>query len=510
MTTENTPIASSRQVVLPCRAFRELGAIVDVARQSSYVARSAPRDVSLPCQALPPVVAALDTALLLFASVAGESWYQYYTTKEFASLDGAVGIGLISCALFVLSARVQGLYRLPALLAPAASLARITVTLAVSQLAVTCILFLLKIGAQYSRGAMIVFAAFAFCLAPAGRLLVGAAARSGVRCGAIKGRRVVTLGDAFELEKLGETDFLQFGIEEIARIALRGDSSAGPGGLGERDRARIAQAIEASRDLQALEFALIMPWSGDSALSEVCSLLRVSPLPVRLYPDQKIRNVLRHQKERGFGQHFSVTIQREPLNGRERALKRGLDIAIAVAALVALTPLLLLVSLAIRLDSPGPVIFRQRRCGFDNRQFIMFKFRTMTVLEDKGPIVQAKRADERVTRVGRILRRTSVDELPQLVNVIQGDMSLVGPRPHALAHDDEYKARIDNYALRHHVKPGLTGAAQVQGLRGETRCLSQMERRVERDLWYINNWSLTLDFKIMAMTCITLFRPEAY
>ncbi len=481
-----------------------------IARQLSYAPRPAPRDFGLPYQALPPIAAALDVGLLLFASVAAEICYQYYTGSMFASPHGAVGIGLMSAALFTLSARVEGLYGLQALLAPVPHLARMTVTLAVSQLAVTCILFLLKVGSEYSRGAMIVFAAFAFALAPVGRLLVGAASRYGIRQGAIKGRRVVTLGDAVELERLGETDFLQFGMEEIARIALRGDSRRSNRGLGERDRARIAQAIKASRELQALEFALIMPWSGDSVLAEVCSLLRVSPLPVRLYPDQKIRSILRQQKEPGFDPHFSIKIQREPLSGSERALKRALDIVIAATALVALAPLLLLTSLVIRLDSPGPVIFRQRRCGFDNREFVMFKFRTMTVLEDDGPIVQATRADARVTRIGRMLRRTSIDELPQLLNVIRGDMSLVGPRPHALAHDDEYKARISNYALRHHVKPGLTGAAQVEGLRGETRRLSQMEQRVERDLWYINNWSLTLDFKIMAMTCVALLRDEAY
>jgi lipopolysaccharide/colanic/teichoic acid biosynthesis glycosyltransferase len=180
------------------------------------------------------------------------------------------------------------------------------------------------------------------------------------------------------------------------------------------------------------------------------------------------------------------------------------------AALVALAPLLLTISLAIRLDSPGPVIFRQRRCGFDSRKFVMLKFRTMTVLEDDGQIVQAKRADARVTRLGRLLRRTSLDELPQLVNVLRGDMSMVGPRPHAVAHDDEYRARIDNYGLRHHVKPGLTGAAQVLGLRGETRRLWQMERRVERDLWHIDNGSLTPDLKIIAMTRVALFRFDAY
>jgi undecaprenyl-phosphate galactose phosphotransferase/putative colanic acid biosynthesis UDP-glucose lipid carrier transferase len=191
-------------------------------------------------------------------------------------------------------------------------------------------------------------------------------------------------------------------------------------------------------------------------------------------------------------------------------IKRASDVVLAAGALVVLSPLLLATAILIKLDSRGPVVFRQRRCGFDDREFVIFKFRTMTVLEDGDRIVQTQRDDERVTRIGRILRRASIDELPQLFNVLRGDMSLVGPRPHAIAHDDQYKAAIDNYALRHHVKPGLTGAAQVAGLRGETRDLALMERRVERDLWYINNWSLTLDLKIMAQTCVALLRDDAY
>ena len=485
-----------------------LGAIVHIARHSSYEARAARREFGLSCQALPPIAAALDVGLVLLASVAGRIGYEYSTTNEFPSLDGAPGVGLIVGAFFVLLARMAGLYELQALLAPIRNVARVAAVSAISLLAAICILFLLKVGADYSRGAMVVFAAVALALAPIGRLLLGAASRSGIRRGAIKGRRVVTLGDAGEIERLGQSDFLHFGIDEIARFAVTGASTHG--GLDGRDRARIAQAIEASRRLQAREFALIMPWSRDREISEVCGLLRVSPLPVRLYPDQKIRNVLRQQKEHGFSQHFSVTIQRAPLSAGERAIKRALDVAIAVAALFVLAPLLLLTSLVIKLDSPGPVIFRQRRCGFDNREFVILKFRTMSVLEDDGPIVQAKRDDERVTRIGRMLRRTSIDELPQLINVVRGDMSLVGPRPHAIAHDDEFKARIGNYALRHHVKPGVTGAAQVMGLRGETSRLSQMEQRLERDLWYIDHWSLTLDLKIMAMTCLALFRLDAY
>jgi undecaprenyl-phosphate galactose phosphotransferase/putative colanic acid biosynthesis UDP-glucose lipid carrier transferase len=479
-----------------------------IARQSTYVERPASSGVRLSYQALPAIAAAFDVATIVLASVLGQRCYQLFAANSSGPLDELFGIGLVSAALFVLLARMAGLYRLPVLLAPLQYQARIVAALAVSQLALICILFLLKVGAEYSRGAIIAFTAFAVSLTPLGRLVVAACARYGVRRGVFTGRRVVALGDPAELERLGEPDFQRFGIEHIARIAI----GAGPNGdgLSEADRARIAHAVDIARQLRAAEFALFISWSRDRALSEVCGLLRNSPLPVRLYPDHKIRDVFRHQGERRFDQRFSVTVQRAPLSGTERGLKRATDLVVATAALVALAPLLAAVSLAIRFDSPGPVIFRQRRCGFDNREFVIFKFRTMTVLEDGDSIVQARPDDQRVTRIGRFLRRSSIDELPQLLNVIRGDMSLVGPRPHAIAHDDAFKTRISNYALRHHVKPGLTGAAQVSGLRGETQRLSQMEQRVERDLWYINNWSLTLDVKLMVLTCGALLRFDAY
>ncbi len=167
-------------------------------------------------------------------------------------------------------------------------------------------------------------------------------------------------------------------------------------------------------------------------------------------------------------------------------------------------------ALAIKCDSAGPIIFRQRRNGFNGQQFTIYKFRTMHVMEDGPEIVQARRNDSRVTRVGRILRRTSIDELPQLFNVLLGHMSLIGPRPHALAHDDEFKKLVSNYACRHHVKPGLSGWAQVNGHRGETRADFTISKRVEFDIWYINNWSLSLDVLIIFRTFIALFKDEAY
>jgi undecaprenyl-phosphate galactose phosphotransferase/putative colanic acid biosynthesis UDP-glucose lipid carrier transferase len=180
------------------------------------------------------------------------------------------------------------------------------------------------------------------------------------------------------------------------------------------------------------------------------------------------------------------------------------DLIGASIGLVILAPLMLISAVAIKLDSPGPVFFRQRRAGFNSNQFSIVKFRTMNVLEDGPVVIQASRFDARITRVGKLLRRSSIDEVPQLLNVMRGDMSLVGPRPHALAHDSHYGNLLSDYAFRNHVKPGITGWAQIRGYRGETAHVEQMKARVECDLWYINNWSLILDFKIIALTCVAL------
>ncbi|MFE1601544.1 exopolysaccharide biosynthesis polyprenyl glycosylphosphotransferase [Methylobacterium sp. ID0610] len=181
----------------------------------------------------------------------------------------------------------------------------------------------------------------------------------------------------------------------------------------------------------------------------------------------------------------------------------SLDPVLALVALILLAPLLTLVAIAIRVDSEGPVFFRQTRTGLNGRRFQIYKFRSMRVQEN-GPVVQqATRGDLRVTRVGRILRKTSLDELPQLLNVLRGEMALVGPRPHALAHDEYYGQRIPSYTRRFAVKPGLTGWAQINGSRGETPTLAHMKRRIELDLWYIERRSLGLDLVILLRTVLT-------
>jgi len=194
-----------------------------------------------------------------------------------------------------------------------------------------------------------------------------------------------------------------------------------------------------------------------------------------------------------------------------RGLKRLIDVFGSALGLAILAPFLFSIFIAIRIESPGKAIFRQRRSGYLGKTFNIYKFRTMRVTEDGPNIVQATRDDQRITGLGRVMRRTSIDELPQLINVLIGDMSLVGPRPHALAHDEYYGAVIQNYDERFVVRPGITGLAQVSGLRGPTEEISMMAARVEKDLEYIRTWSLVLDLKILFQTlAIFAFQPEAH
>ncbi len=248
---------------------------------------------------------------------------------------------------------------------------------------------------------------------------------------------------------------------------------------------------------------LFLPWSQLHLLDEIKLQFVRLPVPVYLFADASVDKILS-----GYGITISSTpafeIQRAPLSVFERSLKRGLDLIAASGLLILLSPLLLMTAIMIRLSSSGPVFFRQARRGFGGRQFEILKFRTMTAQSCEAPFVQATRDDARVTPLGSVLRRTSIDELPQLWNVVSGEMSLVGPRPHPLALDNRYDELIANYAYRNHVKPGITGWAQVSGYRGETPNVGTMEARVMRDLWYINNWSLWLDIRILLRTIMVV------
>ncbi|NEU13042.1 exopolysaccharide biosynthesis polyprenyl glycosylphosphotransferase [Methylobacterium sp. BTF04] len=264
-------------------------------------------------------------------------------------------------------------------------------------------------------------------------------------------------------------------------------------------------AVSVVRFLRPDDVFILVPWS-DSADIERCidAFLRV-PAALHLrpgsvmdrFPDLKVARV---------GRLSGINIGRRPLSTGELLMKRALDLTLALVALVLLAPLFAAVAALIKFDSPGPVFFRQKRYGFNQQPFGVYKFRSMKTERD-AVFKQAARNDSRITPIGAILRRSNIDELPQLINVLRGEMSLVGPRPHALAHDRSFENRIALYARRHNVMPGITGWAQVNGLRGETLTDLDMERRVQHDLHYIDKWSIWLDIRIMFMT---VFSPRAY
>ena len=206
-----------------------------------------------------------------------------------------------------------------------------------------------------------------------------------------------------------------------------------------------------------------------------------------------------------IGSVQALSVYDTPFQGASDLLKRAEDIVLSSIILLMLTLPMLCIAAAVKLTSPGPVIFKQKRYGLDGKQILVYKFRSMKV-QDNGPVVkQATKNDPRITKLGAFLRRTSLDELPQFINVLQGRMSIVGPRPHAVAHNEEYRKLIKGYMLRHKVRPGITGWAQVNGLRGETETINKMVKRVEYDLDYIHRWSVWLDLKIIFMTVFNGF-----
>jgi putative colanic acid biosynthesis UDP-glucose lipid carrier transferase len=269
----------------------------------------------------------------------------------------------------------------------------------------------------------------------------------------------------------------------------------------------IQQLIELARSGEIDRIYITLPMRAEERIRRLLTELSDSTASVYIVPDFFVFELL-HSCWTDIGGLPVVAVFDHPFYGVDGILKRGTDFALASLLLVFMAVPMLLVAAAVKLTSPGPVFFRQRRYGMDGQEIRVWKFRTMDANED-GPIVrQATRDDARITSIGGFLRRTSLDELPQLFNVLGGSMSLVGPRPHATAHNEEYRRHIRGYMLRHKVRPGITGLAQVNGWRGETDTLYKMEKRIEFDHQYIREWSLWKDFKILFRTIFTVFKRE--
>lgn len=461
--------------------------------------------LKFPYAALRHVLALTDSAFIIVSSLIGSSGYQFFANTAFDHSELSLGAGIVAALMYVLIGQSVGFYDPQAVFSTKRDIKQIFAQWALASLLLTLLAFLMKVGAGFSRGSIICFASLALALLFVSRSLAKRWVKDAVADGWVQGRRVVLLGSREELAEINANELLQrYGLSEVDRVAFAIDKNKNLA-MGVSESASLVHAIAVARERCADEIVLALSWSDTRKLELVRDRLRASPLPIQLLPDRQIRSLAENPSFK-LKKSLSIEVQRGPLTRLEQFSKRCIDIAGAIIALMALSPLMLLSAAAIKLDSTGPVLFRQRRNGFNTKPFVIFKFRTMTVMEDGSELQQAKRSDPRVTPVGRVLRQTSIDELPQLFNVLLGDMSLVGPRPHALAHDDHFGNLLSDYAFRHHVKPGITGWAQVNGYRGETSRVEQMKGRIDCDLWYINNWSLLLDFKIMALTCLEVVR----
>ncbi len=255
---------------------------------------------------------------------------------------------------------------------------------------------------------------------------------------------------------------------------------------------------------------IVTPLKSSKALEDVYMSVLDKHVSIHWIPDIFSLRLVNHSVKEISGIPV-ITLSETPLIGMRLLLKAVEDKVLSIVILIMISPILLLVAIAVKLDSPGPVFFRQNRAGWSGKSFRIWKFRSMYVhQEEAGKLKQAEKNDSRITRVGAFIRKTSLDELPQIFNVLTGNMSLVGPRPHAVQHDVEYSQRIFDYFARHHIKPGITGLAQVRGLRGETIDIDQMVQRIESDIEYINNWSIWLDITIILRTAFALTGKSAY
>lgn len=446
------------------------------------------------------VVLCADIATILCASIVSTLLYQAQKGHAAADLGNALGLALVSAACLVCLLKTYGLYQPVELLVLRNQIRAVCLAWTSSVLLIWAVYgFATHPGTSKQTGLLFVVVGLGLLLAE----------RWGVK---------VLLGRALSGRKFANTNIVLISDQPLSKNVglsetlsmhgyfVKGRFSLPPFGFGPACRRRLtARVIDHIRTCQLDQVVVEADPERWPELRAFVADLRVLPFPIIFVPVGTTSELLRHPK-RSLGSAVCVELQRGPLTPLECGIKRMIDVIGAGLALAMLAPLLALTAVAIKLDSPGPVFFRQQRCGFNGRIFLIRKFRTMHVLEDGPVILQANRADRRVTRVGKWLRRTSFDELPQLLNVLDGSMSLVGPRPHAVAHDSEFDKLVRNYALRHRVRPGLTGWAQVHGCRGPTPTAVMVETRVQYDLWYIDNWSLGLDLAILLRTPVEVLR----
>src|ERR1700723_1689801 len=445
------------------------------------------------------VALGLDLALILGSATFAETVYHKIPDEFAGEYSHTLAAAIFIAILFVAAMRVQKLYSPTRLMVWEDQARAVLGAWCGAFLILASGVFSWGVSHDLSRGDVILFWAGGVVVLLAHRAAWRFALPRALESGALRGGTIVSVACEQSVPQFTE-NLTRHGYHAVAHFHIS-DGEAGAGGD------VIESIISLCRTSDVQEVMLFVDPEHMSNVRWIARRLRVLPLPVTLVPFGTL--ALLFQRARyDIGDTVAIELQRAALSPTEQAAKRAIDIILSLVGLIILSPILLVTALAIRLDSSGPALFRQTRHGFNGRPFRIYKFRTMTVMENGDVVQQAQKSDKRETRVGRWLRRYSIDELPQLVNVFLGDMSLVGPRPHASAHDRHFTSVIEKYAFRHHMKSGITGWAQVQGARGETDTIDKMQRRVELDIWYINTWRIWLDFPLMIRTALVVFTSD--
>lgn len=359
------------------------------------------------------------------------------------------------------------------------------------------IVFLTKVAESYSRLWFMGLVTLGGTVSILLRLVVFLALRQLRSAGRnLKGVLLIDSGGSAARQLNGERSLAENGFRLLTSLHF------------ERSEEWLQHLVDQVDEQGAHEVWLCLPLTEGDAIRSVLYALRHRTVEIRFIPEWGDLPLLNHRISHIAGL-YSLDLSCSPMDGPSRWVKRAEDLLIGGAISLLILPVCLVIAIAIKLTSPGPVLFKQYRTGINGRKFKVYKFRSMVVHQEaRDEVTQAKKQDPRITRIGAFLRRTSLDELPQFFNVMQGRMSIVGPRPHALAHNEYYKDLVESYMQRHKVKPGITGWAQVNGYRGETDTLEKMQKRVEYDLWYIDNWSMWLDLKIIFWTIFKGFIGE--
>jgi Undecaprenyl-phosphate glucose phosphotransferase len=477
-------------------------------REKALAART--QRASVPIDLVVFVVRVVEFATVLLAGVIGLTLWADQIPASDVPIYGRSMLG--GALIFALVAEIMGTYDVDCHFSLRKAWQRVLGSWLVTALFMITVGFLLKVSADFSRGWALTW------FVTAAIMLAGTRAAMTMWIRRLKGQgvfnsRVAIFGAAAQGQRLAQY--------------IRGNNKLTISLVGffdDRRDGRVPVIVDdlpvfgTSDDLVAMirdglidQVIVALPWSAETRIQQVVQKLALTPVRIRLAPDLA-SFAFAHRPLVLLGDVPVITLFERPISGTDAIVKRAEDLVLTLAILFFLWPIMLLVALAVKLDSPGPIFFRQPREGFNNKPFRVFKFRSMTHerCETDG-IQQATRGDQRVTRVGRIIRATSLDELPQLFNVLAGDMSLVGPRPHApstRAGGRLFNEVVQTYAARHKVKPGITGWAQVCGWRGETDTEDKLVKRLEHDLYYIENWSVPFDIYILLRTVVAVLFPK--